>query len=85
MNRFSAAGDINDAMARRFRPGRDPVGKRFKLGSEDSGRLWFTIVGVVGDMRRQGPRTNRSHRCLKAGAEFFPACDPSRKNVRDDR
>ena len=45
---------INDAMARRLWPGRDPVGKRFKLGPEDSGRPWFTVVGVVGDMRRQG-------------------------------
>ena len=45
---------INDAMARRLWPGRDPVGKRFKLGSGDSASLWFTVVGVVGDMRRQG-------------------------------
>jgi predicted permease len=45
---------INDAMARRLWPGRDPVGQRFKLGSADSDRLWFTVVGVVGDMRRQG-------------------------------
>ena len=41
-------------MARRVWPGRDPVGKRFKLGSGDSDRPWFTVVGVVGDMRRQG-------------------------------
>ena len=45
---------INDAMARRLWPGRDPVGKRFKLGAADSGKPWFTVVGVVGDMRRQG-------------------------------
>jgi predicted permease len=45
---------INDAMARRLWPGCDPIGKRFKLGSGDSDRLWFTVVGVVGDMRRQG-------------------------------
>src|SRR5207248_466698 len=45
---------VNDTMARRLWPGRDPVGKRFKLGPGDSGRQWFTVVGVVGDMRRQG-------------------------------
>jgi putative ABC transport system permease protein len=45
---------INDAMARRSWPGRDPVGRRFKLGPRDSDGPWYTVVGVVGDMRRQG-------------------------------
>ena len=45
---------INDAMARRSWPGQDPVGRRFKLGPQDSDRPWFTVVGVVADMRRQG-------------------------------
>ena len=45
---------INDAMARRSWPGQDPVGRRFKLGSRDSDHPWYTVVGVVGDMRRQG-------------------------------
>ena len=62
--RFFSIGDgpeaprvaiINDAMARRAWPGRDPVGRRFKLGPPDSDRPWYTVVGVVGDMRRQGP------------------------------
>lgn len=48
------AGDINEEMARRFWPGHDPVGDRFKFGAADSDSPWFTVVGVVGDMRRQG-------------------------------
>jgi putative ABC transport system permease protein len=44
---------INDAMARRSWPGQDPVGRRFQL-SRDAGRPWYTVVGVVADMRRQG-------------------------------
>jgi predicted permease len=61
--RFFSIGDgpdappvaiINDAMARRSWPGRDPVGRRFKLGPRDSDRPWYTVVGVVGDIRRQG-------------------------------
>ncbi len=45
---------INDAMARRSWPGHNPVGRRFKLGPRDSAHPWYTVVGVVGDMRRQG-------------------------------
>ena len=61
--RFFSIGDrpeaprvaiINDAMARRSWPGHDPVGRRFKLGPRDSDGPWYTVVGVVGDMRRQG-------------------------------
>jgi putative ABC transport system permease protein len=46
---------VNQTMARRLWPGRDPLGKRFKFGAADSPRPWFTVVGVAGDMRRQGP------------------------------
>jgi putative ABC transport system permease protein len=45
---------VNDAMARRLWRGRDPVGRRFKPGPRDSERPWYTVIGVVGDMRRQG-------------------------------
>ena len=42
-------------MARRLWPGQDAVGKRLKIGPPDADSPWFTVVGVVGDMRRQGP------------------------------
>ena len=45
---------INDALARRSWPGQDPVGRRLKLGPQDSDGPWYTVVGVVGNMRRQG-------------------------------
>jgi predicted permease len=45
---------VNDAMARDSWPGQDPVGRRFKFGPGDSDGPWFTVVGVVADMRRQG-------------------------------
>ncbi|MBI2690287.1 MAG: ABC transporter permease [Acidobacteria bacterium] len=60
--RFFNAGDnaaaprvaiVNEAMARRLWPGLEAIGKRFKPGGEDSSAPWFTVVGVVGDMRRQ--------------------------------
>jgi putative ABC transport system permease protein len=61
--RFFSIGDgpdappvaiINDAMARRSWPGHDPVGRRVKFGPRDSDGPWYTVVGVVADMRRQG-------------------------------
>jgi predicted permease len=45
---------INDAMAGRLWPGNDPVGRRFTLGPRDSDSPYYTVVGVVADMRRQG-------------------------------
>jgi putative ABC transport system permease protein len=45
---------INEEMARRFWPGADPVGKRFKHGLDPGSKNpWKTVVGVVADMRRQ--------------------------------
>jgi putative ABC transport system permease protein len=46
---------LNELMARRLWGAHDPLGKRFKLGPPDSENPWFTVVGIVGDMRRQGP------------------------------
>ena len=45
---------INAAMASRLWPGRDAVGRRFALGQPGPAAPWFTVVGVVADMRRQG-------------------------------
>ena len=45
---------VNDAMARRLWPDGEAVGRRFKLGPVESGAPWFTVAGIVGDMRRQG-------------------------------
>jgi predicted permease len=46
---------INQTFANRFFPGEDPIGKRFVYGQQPApDNPWFTIVGVVGDMRRTG-------------------------------
>ncbi len=45
---------INETMARQFFPHEDPLGKRIDLGPEESRRFWFSVVGVVGDVRDFG-------------------------------
>lgn len=50
---------INEETARRFWPGRDPVGTRLALDSVAGQENWLEVVGVVGNLRNsdvdQGP------------------------------
>jgi len=50
--RGSTAVLINQNMARKFWPGKDPIGKRFGQGSDKS--QWFEVVGVLSDVRSFG-------------------------------
>jgi predicted permease len=43
---------IDENMARTYWANADPVGKRFKSGSLDSDAPWFTVVGVVGNVKQ---------------------------------
>ncbi len=44
---------VNEAMARRYWSGQDPVGARIKLATDpaDTTSPWMTVVGVVGNVR----------------------------------
>ncbi|MDE3137815.1 MAG: ABC transporter permease [Acidobacteriota bacterium] len=45
---------INQTMVRQYFPGSDPVGKRVQTGDQNPDSPWYTIVGVVGDVKYQG-------------------------------
>jgi putative ABC transport system permease protein len=42
---------INEAMARRYWPNEDPVGKRMAIGESSKDTSWRTIVGIAGSVR----------------------------------
>jgi putative ABC transport system permease protein len=44
---------VNEELARKLWPGRDPIGKRLRVA--DPGKPWLTVVGVVGNVRTQWP------------------------------
>ena len=41
---------VSEALAQRFWPGRDPIGRRIRVSTP----RWHTVVGVVGDVRHNG-------------------------------
>ena len=48
------AAVINETMARHVWPGEDPIGKRFRETDALPKHPWYSVIGVVTDMRRQG-------------------------------
>jgi len=47
---------INQASGREFWPGRNPVGRRFRLdgGNPEDKQPWLTVVGIVADVKQMG-------------------------------
>jgi putative ABC transport system permease protein len=45
---------INQAAAKKFWPGENPIGTRFKRDEDSAPQPWITIVGIVGDVRQAG-------------------------------
>jgi len=46
---------VNEELARKYWPGKDPLGKQLRPGSRGSDQPWLTVVGVAGNVRSQGP------------------------------
>jgi putative ABC transport system permease protein len=49
---------VNDALAKKYFAGVDPIGRRFKIGGPErpiaATNPWMTVVGVVGDVKYSG-------------------------------
>jgi putative ABC transport system permease protein len=45
---------INETMAKRYWADEDPIGRRLRFDDPNFKSPWFTIVGVVGDVRQEG-------------------------------
>jgi predicted permease len=45
---------INEALARRYWPNENPIGRRIKIGYFDSTEPWLTIVGITQDVKQGG-------------------------------
>jgi hypothetical protein len=45
---------VNQEMARRFWPGRDPIGERLWFNGFEPKEHWLTVIGITADMRNNG-------------------------------
>jgi len=64
-----AVAIVNDTMARTYWPGEDPIGKRFRFPSRKPS-AWITVVGVAGDMHRQGLEKNVAPQVFQPHAQW---------------
>jgi len=68
---------INETMAARFWPGENPLGRRIRETGPDSRAGWFSVVGVVGDVRNNqlgsAPRPEVYGSSLQLGTESLRA------------
>jgi putative ABC transport system permease protein len=68
---------VNQAAARRFFGGADPIGRRFHLGGPEEEGDWIEVVGVVADTRNRGldarpqPEIYGSTHQVPGGNQFF--------------
>jgi predicted permease len=62
---------INETMARRYWPGRDPVGEKYVVGVWGPAPQYATIVGVAGDVKQFGLDSEPSN------DEYFPYIGPA--------
>jgi putative ABC transport system permease protein len=71
---------ISESLARRRFPDRDPIGRRVHVGRQDT--AWYTIVGVVGDVKQASLVATRSDAAYTTSAQWYFADNPMTLIVR---
>jgi len=64
---------ISESLARRQYPGQNPIGKRLHVGPRD--RPWYTVVGVVGDVKQASLALNEPNAVYLSTAQTWFADD----------
>ncbi len=70
---------VNQAMAEKYWPGQDPLGRRFRMGGPD--RPWITIVGLVGNVRHNGMTSEIKAKFYRAHGQFHLSTGNPARNM----
>lgn len=60
---------VNESYARRAFPGQNPLGQRLHIGSTDG--PWYSIVGVVGDVKQVSLAVDRADAVYVTSSQWF--------------
>jgi putative ABC transport system permease protein len=64
---------LSESLARRQFPGQDPIGKRLHVGPRN--RPWYTVVGIVGDVKQASLALNEPNAVYLSTAQTWFADD----------
>jgi putative ABC transport system permease protein len=60
---------VNRKLADHFWPGQDPIGKRLRMGMQETPTPWMTVVGEVGDVKQNTPDTDTGYQIYQPATQ----------------
>ena len=77
---------VNRALAQKFWPGEDPVGKRVRWGMQETPTPWMTVVGEIGNIRQTAPSVSTQFQIYQPSsqniASYGPLAPPDSLNAQ---
>jgi predicted permease len=61
---------VNRTLAERYWPGQDPIGKRLKVGVNESPTPWMTVVGEIGDIKQTSADADTMNQMYGPSSQF---------------
>jgi predicted permease len=61
---------VNRTLAERHWPGQDPIGKRLKIGRQESPNPWMTVVGEIGDIKQTSADAETLNQIYTPASQF---------------
>ena len=72
---------INQAMASKYWADQDPIGRRFRMGSNNPNAPWITVVGIVGDVKHNGVNAPVKPKFYRAFAQWQQSSGNPARNL----
>lgn len=60
---------VNQELAEHFWPGQDPIGKRIRLGLQETPTPWMTVVGLIGNIKQTTPDAPTSYQIYQPASQ----------------